>query len=241
MNNSLVNTLEIITEQQIDDIFSGSIGNEAIWFRASDGRYFAGTNGFLHYLTKKSFLSPNDIYKLNEYELYHKNDWHYIKCWNKNDAFAYSKKIWVGIEPCVYQGQRMYALARKIPVIDRYNNVIGNIGNVLYHIDSNYIETIAQSLTDCETFTAQTHCNTFTLDTNNFTVKLTHRESECLFYMLRGKSAKGTAQILGLSSKTIEFYLQTLKSKFDCLSKSQLIEKAIALGYLNLLPVSLMK
>lgn len=70
---------------------------------------------------------------------------------------------------------------------------------------------------------------------------LTNRESECLFFILRGKSCKTIARILEISPKTVEYYIDQLKYKMNCVTKSDLIEQALRLGYINFIPKSLMK
>ena len=69
--------------------------------------------------------------------------------------------------------------------------------------------------------------------------KLSNREQECLYFILRGKSAKEISTILNLSSRTVEVYLNNLKLKFNCINKSQLIEFSIVEGYINFMPESL--
>lgn len=69
---------------------------------------------------------------------------------------------------------------------------------------------------------------------------LSDRELECLFYFLRGKTCKDIGKTLGLSHRTIEAYLAKIKLKFEVETKSQLIEKAIELGYLYSMPGSLL-
>jgi DNA-binding CsgD family transcriptional regulator len=53
---------------------------------------------------------------------------------------------------------------------------------------------------------------------------LTERELDCLIYTTLGMSAKDIGKKLGLSNRTIESYLQTLKQKLGCHSKSQLLK-----------------
>lgn len=65
------------------------------------------------------------------------------------------------------------------------------------------------------------------------------REAECLFFILRGKSSKMIANILNISAKTVEYYVEQLKLKLSCRNKSELIEKSLAQGYLYLLPETL--
>lgn len=56
--------------------------------------------------------------------------------------------------------------------------------------------------------------------------QLSAREFECLLWAYKGKTAKQTAKILGLSSRTIEDYLINLKSKLGCESKLELYDIA---------------
>ena len=63
---------------------------------------------------------------------------------------------------------------------------------------------------------------------------LSAREVECLALWINGKSAKGIAIILGLSHRTIEFYLSNATKKMDCTNKQQLIDKIINLNIKHL-------
>ena len=66
------------------------------------------------------------------------------------------------------------------------------------------------------------------------------RQLECLFYLLRGKSANEIALTLGLSKRTIETHIENIKSKLQCDNKNKLIELAIDKGLLNYLPRTLL-
>jgi DNA-binding CsgD family transcriptional regulator len=81
--------------------------------------------------------------------------------------------------------------------------------------------------------------HSYQLKTNINTFKLTDKQAECLFYLLRGKGIKEIALILKRSPRTIEDHLSLLKQKFNCLTKSQLIEKAFQLGFGQTIPPSL--
>lgn len=54
---------------------------------------------------------------------------------------------------------------------------------------------------------------------------LAKRESECIFYMIRGLTAKQIGKNIGISYRTVQFYLDTAKSKLKCNTKSELIAK----------------
>ena len=56
-------------------------------------------------------------------------------------------------------------------------------------------------------------------------VYFTKREGECLVYMLEGNTIVATAKILGLSSRTVEFYVKNMKMKIGVTTKFQLLEK----------------
>lgn len=55
-------------------------------------------------------------------------------------------------------------------------------------------------------------------------VNISKREIECLFYLVRGKSARETGILLNLSQRTVEYYLNCLKEKLHCAKKSEIIE-----------------
>lgn len=83
----------------------------------------------------------------------------------------------------------------------------------------------------------QTH---YVIDENHNPVGLSTRELECLFLQIRGKTAKEIADILGLSKRTIEFYIDNMKSKFGCFNKTELIMAAMAHGYQYHIPKNLL-
>lgn len=66
--------------------------------------------------------------------------------------------------------------------------------------------------------------------------KISGRLSEVLFLLIRGKSMRRISDILGLSQRTVESYIETLKAKFIVSTKGELIEQAINEGYLNFIP-----
>lgn len=55
--------------------------------------------------------------------------------------------------------------------------------------------------------------------------ELTPREMDCLNYTVKGMSAKKIGEMLGLSHRTIEEYLNNIKKKVGVNTKAELIEK----------------
>lgn len=60
-------------------------------------------------------------------------------------------------------------------------------------------------------------------------VRITKRQNECLYYLVKGMTMKQIAAALKLSPRTIEHYIENLKIKFDCSSRIDLIAKALQL------------
>ncbi|MBL4647663.1 MAG: PAS domain-containing protein [Gammaproteobacteria bacterium] len=81
----------------------------------------------------------------------------------------------------------------------------------------------------------------YVLDSHHNPGKLSTRELECLFLQLRGKTAKQIAQILQLSKRTIEYYIDNIKSKLGCQNKAELLVTAMTQGYQQHVPKSLLQ
>lgn len=71
------------------------------------------------------------------------------------------------------------------------------------------------------------------------TLSLTKMQLTVLFYLVRGQTCVDIAAKLSRSPRTIEKHVENLKAIFACHTKSQLIEKAIELGFGCLLPAEL--
>ncbi|MBI2786895.1 MAG: hypothetical protein HYX60_11595 [Legionella longbeachae] len=67
-------------------------------------------------------------------------------------------------------------------------------------------------------------------------IHLSRRETQCIFFLLRGRSAKETASILNLSYKTVEDHIEKIKCKLNCSKKSELFDKAFHLGIHQYIP-----
>jgi DNA-binding CsgD family transcriptional regulator len=70
---------------------------------------------------------------------------------------------------------------------------------------------------------------------------LTRRESECLYYLMRGRSNKLISQILNISVRTVDSHVESLKIKADVLLRGDLIDLSLLHGLLRFIPKSLAK
>lgn len=64
--------------------------------------------------------------------------------------------------------------------------------------------------------------------------RLTAREKEALSWSARGKTSWETGRILGLSERTVDFYLKNAMFKLGAANKTQAVSKAISMGALTL-------
>lgn len=55
-------------------------------------------------------------------------------------------------------------------------------------------------------------------------IYFTHRELECIKLLIAGYSNREVSDILGLSERTVEFYIRNMRDKTGTLSKSALLE-----------------
>ncbi|GAH00959.1 unnamed protein product, partial [marine sediment metagenome] len=69
--------------------------------------------------------------------------------------------------------------------------------------------------------------------------QLTKTEAECLYFLIRGYTSREVGDLLNKSHRTIESHAEKIKSKMNCHSKSQMINKAINSGYVHIVPESL--
>ena len=65
----------------------------------------------------------------------------------------------------------------------------------------------------------------YIIDSKKFPgVYFTYRETQCMTELMRGKTIKSTGETLGLSPRTVEYYLKNMKSKLKCRTKSELMQ-----------------
>lgn len=63
----------------------------------------------------------------------------------------------------------------------------------------------------------------------------TYREAQCMAQIMRGKTIKASAQAIGLSPRTVEYYLKNMKAKFKCRTKSELMQLISLTDFMKLI------
>ncbi len=133
-------------------------------------------------------------------------------------------------------------IGEKKILFDANKNVLGVCGHSIDITNSKLID-IAPFLMENQQgktiFRKKQFC--YTLSDKNDDGLLSQRQQECLFFLLKGKTAKEIGKLLKLSSRTVESYIDHIKFKFNVSSKAELIDYAISQGYINILPESLIK
>jgi DNA-binding CsgD family transcriptional regulator len=64
-------------------------------------------------------------------------------------------------------------------------------------------------------------------------IHFSRREAECMVHLLRGRSIRGTAKKLGISHRTVEFYVKNMKKKLNCKTKYELIAIIVDTDFLQ--------
>ena len=109
-------------------------------------------------------------------------------------------------------------LIYKIPFKDKLGKTIGILGTSILTENNqlqlhNTISEYNHHICHKENFKLSNKC-------------VSKREKECLYYLIRGMTAKEIGRALNLSPRTIEFYIENMKKKFSCHNRIDLIAKA---------------
>lgn len=58
-------------------------------------------------------------------------------------------------------------------------------------------------------------------------VYFTRREAECFFWVVQGFTLSQAAFEMGLSARTVEFYMKNMKLKLQCTNKKDLLDRVL--------------
>lgn len=133
-----------------------------------------------------------------------------------------------------YADERLHIfLVKKSPVMDEFGQVggvcaIGSeitnpaIGHVIYNLMQNREPMQEYQLL-------------------GFYEDLSLRESELLFYFMRGFTNKEIGSYLSISPRTVETYLERIKIKFRCSSRSELLAYCSQYGLMYIIPKAILR
>lgn len=188
------------------------------------------------------YISENNILGLNAYDL---------KCQAAESAPEMIQQdqmvIQTGNELTILDihtyafGEPKILLTKKTPY--RVNGVI--MGSICHCTEMHSItlsQTCAALIQSDQMYYGgnKTNERSYTVGKNIHKNKLSERELDCIFYLLRGYTMKEIAKSLAISPRTVETHLETIKVKLNCSSRSQIIEDCLCAGLLNYIPAKFM-
>ena len=207
------------------DQLPGFIGWKDLSFR------HAGCNRNLANILK--LKDVNAIIGLSD-EHFNPHDEKLIKFHRQNDELAISgetiKALHLSTRP--YDGSYFYFV--KKPIVNQENKITGLIYHCQEFEKSGFLAKLNRI--DKQKAPSEMLRNHYYTHAYPNPYKLSTRELESLFLLLRGKSAKQIAEVLQLSKRTIESYVEQIKNKFGCSTKADLFYLAITAGYMNIIP-----
>ena len=160
----------------------------------------------------------------------------YADYYRKYELDALNGKIYSAIHPAKDAlGREILIFNTKAPRYNKEKKIVGLVGHVIEIVNPGMLQ-LNHLLK--QTDIVQTE-QKYIVGENPEGIKLTCREEEILFYLLRGKSAKIMAKILGISPRTVEVHIDHLRFKFNCKTKNELFTQAVEKGYFNVIPESL--
>jgi DNA-binding CsgD family transcriptional regulator len=116
-------------------------------------------------------------------------------------------------------------MAIRMPLYDEYKNMIGVVGYSLILGRHSFSKFITDMLNQHAPFV--TNSSPYKFDE----IYLSLRERQCLQLLIRGKTMREIAVNLTISPRTVECYVENLKTKFGVKRKSELIDSAFDYFY----------
>ncbi|ABI87179.1 bacterial regulatory s, luxR family protein [Burkholderia ambifaria AMMD] len=147
------------------------------------------------------------------------------------DIHPYAEDVWMAF------------VFTKIPLVDRNEQIVGTIfhAEALSQIDMITLGRVIGDSYAGKKIGSLVQQGSYRIGSPKDALDLTERERQVLFFLARNKMAKDIANILELSVRTIEQYIDNLRCKFSASSKNELIELAASAGYCNRIPQSLLR
>lgn len=136
--------------------------------------------------------------------------------------------------------QEKILITKKKPWYDK--QTLGGVICYCTEIQSDEIVNIIKALTraDQQYYPRRSHMErSYHIGCNPQTSALTEREMDCLFYVIRGKTTQSIATLLQLSTNTVAAYIKSIKRKFGCQTRTQIIEIAISKNLHSYVPESI--
>lgn len=125
----------------------------------------------------------------------------------------------------------------KQPVLDEQ----GEVCAIIFHLidqSANHMLDLALSVAEekAKKSADSPGARLVNLSNQSLKVELKPKESECLFYLIRGYSYKEIASIQNITYRTVVDHIERLKSKFNVNTSNELITRALVAGHPGAVP-----
>ncbi len=204
--------------------------------------YWLDNNGFYLGCNKKVL----DFFHISEQMVVSKNNSDLVQAGilnqslathiDKSNQYVLTKKqpLLNVVDPIVkqYNGKPAQYISHRFPLFDKKKNIVGILGFSMDITDKILITqsglfgyAIMAAHSDQqhkyvnEFFTGQAYCKK--------TMDISIQEARCLYYLLKGKSARETGEILFRSTRTIEGHITSVKQKLNCTTRSELFDRLL--------------
>lgn len=188
-----------------------------VFWKDISGRYL-GCNSVIS--TKLNFASRHDIEGMSDFDLpirkceadaLHHGDLQVIKSATAMQ-FDYS----------INQNHEVIRFSTfKAPLFDEYGKIVGIYGIDNYQF-ANLLKPHSTLSKDKLKNNLKTNLSLIHKDTHE-TLTLAQQQSKCLMLLIAGYSSKQIANKLGLSSRTVDYYLQHIRKILGCASSKEMI------------------
>lgn len=185
-----------------------------------------------------NYVDTDELLGLNDSDIESTKDFAELLVKNDQSTMASGQNTFIETTRIGPESKVVQAICTKTPLHDEDNNICGIFWLAIPIVLSDQ-QSILQSISDSLKPIYGTKEQRLQVASPDLPHKLSSRELEVLFYTLRGKSAKNIAQCLNISPRTVETHIIKIKEKFSCTTKQQLIDAAIAKGYMTLIPNTL--
>ena len=156
--------------------------------------------------------SPQEIIGKTDYELYWGDS--HAGCYQQGDVAVLDGVSKINVIESLLQSNNTLVKIRitKVPLLDKNKQKIGIIGSF-----TNELEIKNQGK----------------VSSLSPTISLSNNQINCLLFLVKGLTAKQIADQMSLSKRTVEAYLEAIKIKLNCNSKSSLIAKALTFDFVK--------
>jgi DNA-binding CsgD family transcriptional regulator len=175
-----------------------------------------------------------------------------LKCQASDHAdtfVAQDKQVLLGnqhqsIDLCFYADNNLHVLLTEKKALQNPHNSKKPIGTMHTSLDlggSKIAKVLAQVSLSDKYFNGQAlqQKKQQSYKTKGSFEMFSKREAECLFFLMRGKTAREVAQLLFISPRTVESHIANMRGRLDMPSLGALVSWAVEQGMIHEIPESL--